>query len=149
MVEVKKRNVKKFKEDKNTKTEIFLPMDKIPTTTHQMKKASIKNSKIVFYEPAELKAVRSKLEAHLSWHVPKQKHTTAIRLVVKWLFPVTGKHTDGEYKTTKPDCSNMIKLLEDVMTFLGFWTDDALISSLVVEKFWSEKPGIYICIEEL
>jgi len=124
-------------------------MDKIPTTTHQMKKASIKNGKIVFYEPAELKAVRSKLEAHLSWHVPKQKYTTAIRVVVKWLFPLNGKHTDGEYKTTRPDLDNMTKLLSDVCTFLGFWTDDALISSLVVEKFWSDKPGIYICIEDL
>jgi len=114
-----------------------------------MKKTKIVNGKVIYYEDAELKAVRAKLEAHLSWHVPKQKYTGPVRLVVKWLFPITGKHTDGEYKTTKPDLDNSQKLLNDVMTFLGFWTDDSFVVSLVVEKFWSEKPGIYVCIEEL
>ena len=131
------------------RTEFFLPMVKVPTSTHQMKKTKIVNGKVIYYEDAELKAVRAKLEAHLSWHVPKQKYTGPVRLVVKWLFPITGKHTDGEYKTTKPDLDNSQKLLNDVMTFLGFWTDDSFVVSLVVEKFWSEKPGIYVCIEEL
>jgi Holliday junction resolvase RusA-like endonuclease len=130
-----------------------MPM-KPPTATHQEKQVRIIRDaegkpKPQFYEPAELKAVRSKLEAYLSRHIPKKKYTGAIQVVVKWCFPITGKHYDGEPKTTKPDCDNSVKLLLDCCTGLGFWSDDAIVTSLVVEKFWAEKPGIYVCIEDL
>lgn len=128
------------------KTEFFIPM-KPPTKTHQMKQVNWKTKS--FYEPAELKAVRVKLSAHLGQHVPDQKYTAAVRLITKWCFPVTGKHYDGEWKTTKPDTDNLQKMLKDVMTNLGYWTDDALVASEIIEKFWAEIPGIYICIEEL
>jgi len=35
------------------------------------------------------------------------------------------------------------------MTTVGFWKDDAQVTSEIAEKFWAEKPGIYIKIEEL
>jgi Holliday junction resolvase RusA-like endonuclease len=122
---------------------------KPPTKTHQEKQVTIINGKPQFYEPAELKAARNKLEAHLAKHVPKEKYTQAVRVIVKWLFPITGKHQDGEYKTTKPDTHNLNKLLFDVMTGLGYWTDDALVASEIIEKFWAQQPGIYIKIQEL
>ena len=31
----------------------------------------------------------------------------------------------------------------------GFWGADAQVASLVVEKFWAQVPGIYICMWEL
>jgi len=129
-------------------TEFFMPMIP-PTKTHQQKKARCVNGKPVLYEPAELKAVRSKLTAHLGQHVPECKYTGAVRLMVKWLFPVTGKHKNGEYKTTKPDLDNLMKLFLDCCTTVGFWSDDNLVASLVVEKFWADVPGIYVCIESL
>ncbi len=124
-------------------------MEMVPTKTHQEKKVRVINGKPQFYEPKELKAVRSKLEAHLACHVPEKKYTGAVRLMVKWLFPITGKHKNGEYKTTKPDTDNLQKMLKDVMTKLGFWTDDALVASEIIEKFWATIPGIYIVIEDL
>ena len=69
--------------------------------------------------------------------------------MTKWCFPITGKHYDGEYKGTSPDTDNLQKLLKDVMTDLGYWTDDALVASEIIEKFYSKIPGIYIAIEEL
>ena len=36
-----------------------------------------------------------------------------------------------------------------LMTATGFWTDDALVASEIVEKFWAERPGIFIRVEEL
>lgn len=122
---------------------------KPPTETHQEKKVRMVKGKPQFYEPAELLAARSKLEAHLAGHIPKEKYTSAVRLITKWCFPITGKHTDGEWKTTKPDLDNSIKLFADVCTGLGFWTDDSLITSLIIEKFWADVPGIYVCIESL
>ena len=120
-----------------------------PQTTHQQTKVTVVKGKPIFYEPAELKAARSKLQSHLGKNVPEEKYTGAVRLVTKWLFPITGNHKDGEWKTTKPDTDNMVKLLKDVMTDLGYWTDDCLVASEITEKFWADRPGIYIVIEEL
>jgi len=136
-----------------TVTEFFMCM-KPPTTTFQQKELKIVWSKKkkkhvpVVYESAELKAARSKLTARLAKHVPAEKYASGVRLTTKWLFP-RGKHADGEYKITKPDTDNLQKLLKDCMTNLGFWKDDALVASEVVEKFWAEMPGIYIKIEEI
>lgn len=47
----------------------------------------------------------------------------------------------------KPDLDNSVKLLQDCMTSLGFWEDDRFIVSLIVEKFWTDIPGIFIQIE--
>ncbi len=130
------------------RTEFFMLL-KPPTTTHQEKQVRVVNGKPVFYEPDELKAARQKLQAHLAKHIPENKYTGAVRLITKWCFPITGKHKNGEYKTSKPDTDNLQKLLKDVMTELKFWTDDALVASEITEKFWTEVPGIYIVIEDL
>lgn len=134
-------------------TEFFLHIVP-PTVTHQEKKARViyKDGKPVpsFYEPAELQTARAKLEAHLAKHVPDKPYTEAVRCVVKWLFPITNeKHCDGDWKKTKPDTHNMNKLLFDVMEDLGYWKNDALVASEIIEKFWAVTPGIYIKIEEL
>lgn len=126
----------------------FLPMIP-PTVTHQEKAWTVINGKPVPYEPAELKVARSKLEAHLAKHIPVHGMRGAVMLAVKWCFPITGKHEDGEWKTTRPDTDNLQKMLKDCMTRLGFWKDDAQVASEIVEKFWAKIPGIYIAAEEL
>lgn len=126
----------------------FLPM-KPPTVTHQEKDIAVVKGKPVVYEPAELKTARSKLMAHLGQHAPLVPLQGAVRLMVKWCFPITGKHKDGEWKTTKPDTDNLQKLLKDCMTNLGYWKDDAQVASEIVEKFWAKVPGIYVFAEGL
>lgn len=127
--------------------EFFMPMLP-PTITHQQHKVKTVNGKPVFYDPPELKDARQKLTANLIPNIPEQPFTTAVRLTTKWLFP-KGQHKNGEWKTTKPDTDNMIKLLKDCMTVCRFWKDDALIVSEITEKFWADIPGIYVRIEEL
>lgn len=126
----------------------FFPM-KPPTVTHQEKAIHVVKGKPVVYEPAELKAARSMLMAHLGQHAPLVPLHGAVRLVTKWCFPITGSHEDGEWKDTKPDTDNLQKLLKDCMTDLGYWKDDAQVASEVVEKFWAKVPGIYIAAQEL
>lgn len=126
----------------------FLPMVP-PTVTHQEQKIHIVKEKPVFYEPAELKAAREKLEAHLAKHKPDAPVSGPIRLMVKWCFPMKGKHQNGEWKISKPDTDNLQKMLKDCMTRLGFWKDDAQVCSEIIEKFWAKVPGIAISIEEL
>lgn len=127
--------------------EFFMPMLP-PTITHQQHKVKTVNGKPVFYDPPELKNARQKLTANLIPNIPEQPFTTAVRLTTKWLFP-KGQHKNGEWKTTKPDTDNMIKLLKDCMTVCRFWKDDVLIVSEITEKFWADIPGIYVRIEEL
>lgn len=130
-------------------TEFFMPMRKVPTVTAQQKQVTVVNGKPVFYEPEALKAARAKLMAYLGQHVPERKYNGPVRLLVKWCFPITGDKKDGQYKHTKPDTDNLQKLLKDCMTDCGYWKDDALVASEIIEKFWAKQPGIYIRIEEL
>lgn len=129
--------------------EFFIPMKKIPTTTHQQKKVRVVNGKPQFYEPDSLKDARTKYMSLLSSHKPDQKISGPIRLTVKWLFPMTQKSINGQYKTSKPDTDNLNKLLKDCMTELGFWNDDAQVASEIIEKFWAETVGIYVKVEQL
>lgn len=129
-------------------TQFFMPMEP-PTVTHQQKRIAHIHGKMVMYEEDDLKTARAKLSAHLAKHMPKEKYTTGVRLLVKWCFPLCGKHQNGEYRTSKPDTDNLQKLLKDVMTDLGYWKDDALVACEIVEKFWADIPGIFIRIEEL
>lgn len=120
-----------------------------PTATQQEKKITMHNGKPLVYEPANVKTARSKLEAHLSKHAPKNPITHPLLVHVKWLYPAGTKHENGEYKETKPDLDNLSKMLLDVMTKLHFWKDDSLIVGLVLEKFWAATPGIYISIDSM
>jgi Holliday junction resolvase RusA-like endonuclease len=119
-----------------------------PTVTHQEKAVKVIGGKPVFYEPAELKEARAKLEAYLAKYAPKEKLEGALMLTVKWCFPC-GKYADGEYRITKPDTDNLQKLLKDVMTHLGYWRDDAQVVQENVGKHWAKIPGIYIKIDEI
>lgn len=130
------------------RTEFFLPMIP-PTATHQEKQIAVVKGKPVLYDPAEVKAARSKLTAHLAGHQPSRRLRGPVQLIVKWCFPLQGDHRDGEYKTSKPDTDNLIKLLKDCMTKVGFWKDDAQVASEINEKFWAKVPGIYIRAMEL
>ncbi len=134
-------------ERKKMTTEFFMAMEP-PTCTHQEKQVAVIKGKPVLYEPPELRAARLKLTGHLAGHRPRERYERGVRLVVKWCFP-RGRHGNGEYRITRPDTDNLQKLLKDCMTTAGFWKDDALVASEVVEKFWAEVPGIYVRIEEL
>lgn len=127
--------------------QFFMPMIP-PSVTAQEHKVKIVKGKPVFYDPPELKNAKEKFMAHLSKHTVMGPFRPPVRLIVKWLFP-RGSHRNGEYRVTRPDTDNLQKMLKDCMTKCGFWKDDAHVASEVVEKFWSDVPGIFICIEEI
>ena len=129
-------------------TNFFLHMIP-PTVTAQEHKITVINGRPHIYDTPEIKDAKQKLLAHLSRHKPPEPYASAVRLIVKWCFPIKCSHRDGDWKTSKPDCDNLQKLLKDVMTSAGFWKDDALVCSEIVEKFWAATPGIYIRIEDL
>ena len=128
--------------------QFFMPM-KPPTVTHQEHRVTMKSGKPIFYDTPEMKSAKAKLRDSLAAHIPDKPINNGVRLMVKWLFPITGNHINGEYKLSKPDTDNLQKMLKDIMTALGFWTDDALVCSEIIEKFYAKMPGLFIMIEEL
>lgn len=130
------------------KTIFFMPMIP-PTVTAQEKKLTAIHGKPFMYDSVEIKETKQKFTAYLAKHKPEQPYTSAVQLVTKWCFPIKGEHSDGDYKTSKPDTDNLQKLIKDCMTKLGFWKDDALVCSEICQKFWAKIPGIFICVEEL
>lgn len=127
--------------------QFFIPC-KPPTKTHQMKKVRVTKGKPIFYEPQEVLTIRQKFMATLKGYAPATPITGPVRLLTKWCYP-RGTHDNGEWKTTKPDTDNMIKLFKDCMTATGYWKDDAQVCSELTEKFWSEIPGIFVHVEVL
>lgn len=124
---------------------IMLPIEP-PTATHQQKKVNWNQRR--FYEPQNVKEARQLLRGYLSHYAPARPLEGAVGLTVTYLYGTKDKRRDGEYKTTRPDLDNSQKLLQDVMTDLGFWADDARIVDLRITKFWSIKPGIAIKVEQ-
>ena len=122
---------------------------KPPTATAQEKQVRIVGGKPIFYDPAPVKEAKRLLMGHLIMHKPDRPVEGAVALSTIWLFPRGRSHKNGEWRVTKPDTDNLQKLLKDCMTLVGFWDDDALVASELVEKFWAEFPGIYIRIEKL
>lgn len=68
----------------------------------------------------------------------------AVFLNVTFFYEIKAKKRWGQWKTSKPDCDNAVKLLQDVMTKMGFWKDDSQIARLMVKKVLAERPGILI-----
>ena len=135
----------------------FLPMIP-PTVTQQQHDIKVVRGKPVVYDPPRLKDARQKFTALLlaqkgwisasDYCLPLEG---PIRLVTKWLFPIPegSGHLDGEWKITKPDTDNSLKLFKDCITRTGWWVDDAQVCSEITEKFWGACPGIYVCIESI
>lgn len=124
-------------------------MDMIPpTSTQQERGCTIINGKRKYYDRGNSDA-HQKLKAYLSQHRPSTPLTGALQVVTKWCFPIKAMHHDGEPYTNKPDADNLCKAFYDIMTELGYWKDDKQIYSSITEKFWAQRPGIYVKIEEV
>lgn len=124
---------------------IWIP-GKPPTATAQQKGQNRQTG--VWYKPAKLKAAEDYYLWGLKAHKPRVPFGGAVRLDVIFFFPSNKSHKDGELKTTRPDNDNSVKLLKDCMTRLGFWMDDAQVTTDFIRKFYSDKPGVLIEVRE-
>ena len=124
-------------------------MKEIPTVTHQQKKVRVIHGKPQFYEPDELKETRAMFMGLLAPYAPEEPMDGPLRLTTKWLFPKIKGTTNGQYKHTKPDTENLLKLPKDCMQELGFFVNDSRVASEITEKFWADTVGIYVRLENL
>ena len=82
----------------------------------------------------------------------------ALRLEVVFVFDwrkadrklrLKGGLAECVWKLTKPDASNMTKLVADILTEAGFWDDDAQVCEEITRKVHGDRPGVFIGVEEL
>lgn len=130
-----------------TKIKFFVELSEIPSTTAQQKGYNRYTGQ--FYTKGKVQEVKDLYTLLLRTHRPEQPLAGALRLIVKFYYPVKRPHKDGEPKTTRPDTDNMIKLLKDVATACGYWTDDAQIADERVVKAYSDPSGIWFEVEQI
>jgi Holliday junction resolvase RusA-like endonuclease len=85
---------------------------------------------------------------------PQEPLRGALKLSVVWVYP----YRESEPKKnrtglipcdTRPDCSNLIKMPEDILNRLGFVEDDSQFAQIEFKKYWGENPYIEVEITAL
>lgn len=103
---------------------------------------------------SKAKATQNQLWSMLELHRPDTPYSTPVKLSTVWVWPwrknePKKNRVDGlKWKDTKPDVDNMLKIMLDVMTRLGYWADDNVVQLGHVYRFWGERPGIHIQITD-
>ena len=77
--------------------------------------------------------------------VPKR---TAVRLLVRLHYHTDDHGLQGEYKTTRPDADNLLKIIKDAMTKAGFWEDDAQTQDTCLRYWTNYEERVVIEAEE-
>jgi len=123
-----------------------------PKATSQTagKRIAIINGKPMFFKNQKAQSAENDLTLLASRHVPEKPLEGPIHLSVAFSWPWRASEPKKNRlhgkiaHTSKPDCSNAVKMLEDVLTKLRFWNDDNQVASLQVTKVWSDEPGITV-----
>lgn len=75
----------------------------------------------------------------------------AVRVTCVFVFkpPARQAHRIGQPHTFKPDASNLLKLVEDVMEAAGVFGNDCQISEPRPSKVWGNRPGVSVIVEDV
>ena len=134
---------------------LYLDLDENPKGTSQQKGETVIRGRIHHFEKANVrnqravyvKAIREALK-DIDREPPH--YEGPVFLNVTFYYSIKAKKRWGEWKTSKPDCDNAVKLLQDVLSDEGFFaTGDEQVASLRVKKVLAEQPGIHIEIGRL
>ena len=128
-----------------------------PKTTAQSTTRVFKNKytgKMFIGKTEKGATTRNEIIGLLIPYRPKLPLQDALKLKIEWVYPylksVRKKDLGKKIPcTTRPDCDNLCKFLCDCMTRCGYWADDSIVSVLEFSKYYYEKPGIHITIENI
>ncbi|HEY3499418.1 MAG TPA: RusA family crossover junction endodeoxyribonuclease [Polyangiaceae bacterium] len=126
-----------------------------PTTSHHHKKIVRIGKFSKLADRPELVAAKNSLDAALYPHQPLVAMDGPVRLEVELTWPWRKGETKKRRAlgrvphTSKPDCSNMLKTLEDRLVKLCFIEDDKAVADVHVRKWWGDTPGIRVRITPL
>jgi Holliday junction resolvase RusA-like endonuclease len=110
------------------------------------------------YKAKEQLADERTLEALMMPFKPLNPLTGPLSLRVTAIMPIPkGKskkwlqmaNDDDVFPTTKPDASNILKHLEDVMQSMRFFEDDKQLVTVNLKKRYGDNPGYSIVLDEM
>ena len=137
---------------------MLIELDIIPpkNTGQSAKRLGSIRGRVMMFETKESKDTKSMYLALLYEKKPPKPFDVPISVEYKFYFPYnsTVKKSIQKQglivpKTTKPDWDNIPKQIQDVMTRLQFWTDDALIYKGTCSKWFAPQGKITIEITPL
>ena len=121
----------------------------IPGIPQSKRKMSISRSGIMF-TPKRVKDAELDFISLAREYLPDKINSEhPVSLIVTFYFPIPTSYPkwkkemmqDEKWPHTKvPDCDNILKLVMDSMTKLGFWKDDRYVYGTDVSKFYSDNP---------
>lgn len=116
------------------------------------KRIVVVKGKPLFFKNAKAQSAENDLTLLCSRHVPAKPMEGPLSLSIDFVFPWRASEPKKRIvlgrvpHTSKPDCSNLVKMIEDCLTKLGFWKDDSQVADLHVSKAWGAAVGIYVAI---
>lgn len=133
----------------------------IPPTAQRRPRFSTRGKFVQTYKDKVQVANEGDIMAFLAQHVPEKPLDGPISVSIRAVFTppkswskkkvseITTDPLNKPKHTKKPDADNLAKQVLDCCTKLGYWTDDAQVSDLWVEKHYDIKSGWVICIDEI
>jgi len=99
-----------------------------------------RKGKFGFYTPKKTATFKKELVKLLKeqWKDRPLEKALMLACIIKIKKPKSVKRV---FPTVKPDCSNLIKGIEDAFNKI-LWKDDSVITTLLVSKVYSESDGI-------
>ena len=88
-------------------------------------------------------------------HAPPAPWEGPIRASFRFQYRWLKKHkpalraTGCQWKTTRPDNTNLVKQLEDVLEGMRFFLDDSQIAVTHVERVFTDVAGVWVKLEQL
>lgn len=150
------------------RNQFYLHFETMPKGTSQQKGIRVTNGRAHFYSKGNVAEAEAEFLSQLIPHAPKKPSDKPIKLTVWFAFDTKNKKKWGselppeeyldiyvkpwahfEYKPTRPDTDNYIKLFKDCMTKAGYWLDDAQVVDEHIVKTYAEKATIAVFWEEV
>lgn len=144
------------------KDQFYLHFDTMPKGTSQEKRFNHKTGQV--YKDKKLQNAEIEFKLALLPHKPFTPCTKPVRLIVWFAFDTKNKKLWGkpadegesiykdmlyEYKVTRPDTDNYIKIFKDQMVKCGFFSDDSIVVDERIIKTYAEKATIMVCYSEI
>lgn len=130
----------------------FMGMSKLPSGTAQQRKTSYNRYHgIKSYPAASYVQAKRVLTRALTPHRVPEPFKGPILLEVEYRYETKEKKKFYKLKTTRPDGDNLIKVLKDRMTELGFFNDDSEVAIESMSRFYVPRGegGISVYIAEV
>lgn len=104
----------------------------------------------VHFTPAKTRKAEQDVRFFVSQHWKQEPMKGPLKLSVEFIFlrPSSVSEKKRPLHVVKPDCSNLLKLVEDSLNTL-LWHDDSQIVSVTCEKKYGPISFIRLYVEEL